>query len=939
MLKPRISLRRALVLGLLLVSSFQGSAQGLDAALPTDPNVLKGKFSNGLTYYVRSNKKPQNKVELRLVIKAGSILEDNDQQGLAHFMEHMNFNGLKHFEKNELVSYLQSIGVEFGADLNAYTGFDETVYILPIPTDKEGNLEKGFQIIEDWAHNALLTDKDINEERNVILEESRLGKGAQDRMMKKFLPKYVSGTKYAERLPIGKEDILKNFKPEVIRRYYRDWYRPNLQAVMVVGDIDTGTAMKYIRQHFEGLTNPSSERARDYVKVPGRTKSEAMVVSDKEAISSNLEIIFSAMPKGEDRTVADYVESMKRNLALNIINRRLRDLSQSAKPPFAYAGVSFDNLMRGYESLNASTTFSTDGVEKPLMAVTAELLRARDYGFTNTELERAKSEMMAFMEKAYNERKTTESQLYIDEYVRNFTTGETMPGIETEYSYYKQLMPTIKLADVSALPKKWMSNMNTFSLITAPQKADLKLPTDAALLALTQKGFAQKVEAPKEEIIATSLLGQKPVAGKVTGQKAEADLGATTYTLSNGALVTIKPTDFKSDEISIRGIRKGGTNNYGVADKFSAQYATAVAASMGYGSFTPTQIDQIMSGKVASVQMSMGDIENQITGSSNVKDFETMLQLLYLRMTSPRKDEELYDAFRLKQKQQLQFLSASPQVFFIDSTFNVLFQRNPLAPAPVPKPADFDAIKLDRAQAIFKENFGDISGYHFFLVGNVKPETALPLIETYIGGLPASGKQPKFTDNGVRPKSGKTKLDIRKGKEKQSLIVALYYGDRPYTEDLELRAQALADVLNIKVIEELREKLGSIYSGGFQAEFKRDPYSNYQMLMYLPCGPENVNKLLEASAAEIANIKEKGIDAKDLDKVKSQLREKYLVSVKENGYWGGELENILFWNHDRDHVLNYEKWIDGLKPSDIQETAKLLFDGKNELISVLNPEG
>lgn len=938
MLKPRIPLRRALVLGLLLISSLRGSAQDLSATLPADPNVLKGKLSNGLTYYVRSNKKPQNKVELRLVVKAGSILEDNDQQGLAHFMEHMNFNGLKHFEKNELVSYLQSIGVEFGADLNAYTSFDETVYILPIPTDKEGNLEKGFQIIEDWAHNALLTDKDINEERNVVLEESRLGKGAQDRMMKKFLPKYVSGSKYAERLPIGKDEILKTFKPDVIRRYYHDWYRPNLQAVMVVGDIDTGTAMKFVRQHFAGLVNPGNERARDYVKVPTRTKSEAMVVSDKEAISSNLEILFSATPKKEDQTLGDYKNNIQRSLALSIINRRLRDLSQSAKPPFAFAGVSFDNLMHGYESLSASTTFSTDGVEKPMMALTAELLRARDYGFTSSELERAKSEMMAFIEKAYNERKTTESQIYIDEYVRNFTTGETMPGIENEFNYYKQLMPAIQLADVSALPKQWMSNMNTFSLITAPQKTDLKLPTDAALLALTQKGFAQKVEAPKEEIVATSLLSKSPVAGKVTGQKAETDLGATTYTLSNGVKVTIKPTDFKSDEISLRGIRKGGINNYGVADKYSAQYATAVAATMGFGTFTPTQIDKMLSGKVASVQMSMGDVENQITGASNVKDFETMLQLLYLRMTAPRKDEELFDAFRLKQKQQLQFMSASPQIAFIDSTFNVLFERNPLAQKPVPKPADFDAIKLDRAQSIFRENFGDASGYHFFLLGNVKPETALPLLETYLGGLPASGKEAKFSDNGVRPKTGKTKLDIHKGKEKQSLILALYYGERPYSEDLELRAQTLADVLNIKVIEELREKLGSIYSGGFQAEFDEQPYGHYQMIMYLPCGPENVNKLLEASAAEIANIKEKGIDEKDLDKVKSQLREKYLVNVKENGYWSEELQNILFWNHDRSHVLNYEKWIEGLKPSDIQETARMLFDGKNEFISVLNPE-
>jgi zinc protease len=923
---------------LFLVASLPATAQDMKSPLPSDPKVIKGTLPNGLTYYIRQNKKPENKVELRLAVKAGSILEDADQLGLAHFMEHMNFNGLQHFEKNELVNYLQSIGVEFGADLNAYTSFDETIYILPIPTDKPGNLEKGFQIIEDWAHNALLTDKDINEERAVVLEESRMGKGADDRMMQKYLPRYASGTKYAERLPIGKDDILKNFKPDAIRRYYKDWYRPDLQAVMVVGDIDTALALKLIKEHFSGLTNPAKARPRDYVKAKPRAKAEAMVVSDKEAVTPLLQIIFPLTEKKEDVTLGDYKQTIERQLALNIINRRLRELAQSSKPPFAFAGVNFDGLIHGYESLTAVTMFSNEGVEKPLMALTAELIRARDYGFTAGELDRAKNELMAGIEKLYNERKTTPSQQYVDEYVRNFLTGEAMPGLENEYSYYKTLMPTITLQEVTALPKSWMSNMATFSLITAPQKSDLKLPTDAALLALTQKGLAQKVEAPKETAMASSLLASMPEPGKVVSQKVEEGLGATTYTLSNGVKVTIKPTEFKSDEIKLSGIRKGGVSNYGLADKYNAQYATATAAAMGFGEFTPTQIEQIMSGKVANVQMGMGDIENTITGSSNVKDFETMLQLLYLRMTSPRKDEELFDAYRMKQKQQLQFLSASPQFFFIDSTYNVLYKRNPMAPTPIPKPADFDAIKVDRALEIYRSEFGNANGYHFFLVGNIMPETALPLLETYIGSLPASGKAPEFKDNGVRPVNGKVKLDIHKGKEKQSLIVAMYHGEAPYSEDLSLRAQALAEVLNIKVIEELREKLGGIYTGGFQAEVTKDPYAHYQLFMYLPCGPENVDKLLTAANIQIQDIKNKGIETKDLDKVKSQWREKYRVSVKENSYWSGQLTNVLFWNRDKGHVLDYEKWIDSLTPADIQQTAKLLFDGKNEFISVLNPE-
>lgn len=930
---------KASIAALLIFFCLPSFAQNLNSILPTDPNVIKGKLENGLTYYIRTNKKPSNKVELRLVVKAGSILEDNDQQGLAHFMEHMNFNGLKHFEKNELVNYLQSIGVQFGADLNAYTSFDETVYILPIPTDKPGNLETGFQIIEDWSHNALLTDKDINEERAVVLEESRLGKGANDRMLKKYFPKYASGTKYAERLPIGKDEILKSFKPDVIRRFYKDWYRPNLQAVMVVGDIDTAYALKMIKQHFANISNPANERERTYIVPTPRSKPDAMVVSDKEAISPQLSIIFPLTEEKEDVTLGDYRETLVRNLALVMLNQRLQDLAQSSKPPFPYASVGFDNLIHGYESFTASTAFSKEGLEKPLMALTAELLRARDYGFTEGELTRAKSVMMAGMDKIYNERKTTNSSQYIEEYVRNFLTGETMPGLDNEYSYYKELLPGITLNDVAAMPKKWMSSLATFSLITAPQKSDLKLPSDAALLALTQKGLSQKVEAQQETEVATSLLKTIPQAGKVTAQQQEKDLDATTYTLSNGIKVTIKTTDFKSDEISLKGLKKGGTSNYGLADKSNAQYAVATAVSMGFGDFTPTQIDKIMSGKVASVKMGMTDIEDNVVGGSSIKDFESMLQLMYLRMTALRKDEELFDAYKMKQKQQLQFLAASPQVFFVDSVYKVLYQYNPLAPSPIPHAKDFDAIQLDRALEIYRSEFGNAKGYHFFLLGNITAEKALPLLETYLGSLPTKGAQPTFKDNGVRPVAGHVMLDIEKGTEKQSLIVSLYHGERPYTEDFALRTQAVAEVLNIKVIEELREKLGGIYTGGFQAEVAKEPYPHYQIMMYLPCGPENVAKLIAASNEEIRNLKENGVPEKDLEKVKSQWREKHLVNVKENSYWSEKLEGILFWGEDKSHVLDYEKWMESLTSKDVQETAKILFDGKNEFLAELNPEG
>ncbi|MBS1587862.1 MAG: insulinase family protein [Bacteroidetes bacterium] len=931
-------LRYAFSGALLMASLAPATAQDLKAPLPVDPHIIKGKFSNGLTYYIRPNGKPEKKVELRLIVKAGSILENDDQRGLAHFMEHMNFNGTKNFQKNDLVSYLQSIGVQFGADLNAYTAFDQTVYILPIPTDNADNLEKGFQIIEDWAHNALLTDKDIDDERGVVLEESRLGKGAQMRMLDKFFPKLASGTKYAERLPIGKDEILKTFKYDKIRSFYKDWYRPDLQAVAVVGAIDSATAMKMLNKHFASLSNPANEKPRKYEQVGPRTKSEAMVLTDKEATSSSLSIFFSYNKKHDEKLIGDYRTDLVRSLVTQMINRRFEDLSKSSNPPFPFAGADFDNLIQGYEAFEVQAAFSNDGPQKALDAVAAELLRAKQYGFTNSELEIARKNMMASMEKSYNERNTTESSDYVEEYIRNFLNNEPIPGIENEYSYYKSMLPGISLNELNATAKDIMSNMNVFSLIMAPEKSDVKLPTDAELLAMTNKAFQQQVKPMEEKAVASDLETGDINQGHIVSQTVVNGLNATTYTLSNGVKVTIKPTDFKSDEILLKGVKKGGTSNYTVADKYNVNFATDLVDAMGVGKYDPTELDKITSGKTAKVSFDISDINDDITGNSSVKDFETLMKLIYLNATQPRKDDALFAAYKTKQKTMLQFMSANPQVSFFDTTIKSLYGGNPLARMIFPHAEDFEKINLDRSLEIYKNEFGTADGYNFFIVGNVDPATAIPLIEKYLGGIPAAKKEPNFKDNGVRMVTGEHTIRVKKGKEKQSMIFAGYYGDAKYSEDLSLQAKAVAEILNIKVIQDLREKMGGIYTGGFYADVRKEPYSRYAVMMQLPCGPENVDKLLAASKEEIKSLKEKGPEAADLDKVKSQWREKYRTSLKENKFWSEKLEDILFWGRDQEHIVQYEVWIDKLTPADIQKTAKMLFDGKNEFTSILFPE-
>ena len=933
-------LLRRILLCLALVTGISGTsvAQDLKSALPNDPDVVTGKLDNGLTYYIRNNHKPEKKVELRLAVKAGSILENDNQLGLAHFMEHMNFNGTKNFQKNDLVSYLQSIGVQFGADLNAYTAFDQTVYILPIPTDKPGNLEKGFQIIEDWAHNALLTDKDIDEERGVVLEESRLGKGADDRMLKKYFPKLAEGSLYAERLPIGKDEIIKNSTYDKVRTFYHDWYRPDLQAVIIVGDIDVATAKKMLMKHFAGLKNPKNERARKYVEVNPRKAPEAMVVTDKEATSSQLLITFPYTKKHYQTTLADYKNDLEKEIALAILNHRLNDLAQGSNPPFAFAATSFDGLIHGYEGFTAFAAFSKDGLEKSINAITGELVRAEKFGFTESELDLAKKEMMANVERSYNERTTTDSKQYVEEYIRAFLDKEPFPGIANEYSYYKSMIPDIKLDNINGFVKEWVANRNTFTLITAPDKSDVKLPTDKELLAMTEKGFKQEITKTEEKVVATSLMQTKPIPGKVVSEVKEDGFDATTYTLSNGIKVSIKPTTFKSDEILMNGIKKGGSNGYSLADRSNVHFATDLVESMGVGDFSPTDLDKVTAGKNISVSVSIEDISDGIKATSTIKDFESMLQLVNLYITQPRKDESLFKAYKEKQMTMLQFIMSNPQAAYIDTTIKTLYNNNPLARMVIPKAIDFDNINLDRSLEIYKNEIGSADGYHFFVVGNIDAATAIPLLETYLGSLPKNNKPTVVTDNGVRPIKGKHNLTVKKGKEKKSLILAIYSGETPYSEDLALKTQALAEVLNIKVIEDLREKMGAIYGGGFNGQVSKEPYERYSLQLQLPCGPENVEKLLTAANDEIKTLKEKGPEAKDLDKVKSQWHEKHTTDVKENKFWADKMQSVIFWGKDKDRVLQYDSYIQKLTPADIQATAKKLFDGKNEFISVLYPE-
>src|SRR6187549_697014 len=576
------TIQHVVLLVLLLITQYVGAQTKPEDKLPVDPSIKIGKLANGLTYYIRKNARPEKKVELRLVVNAGSILEDADQQGLAHFTEHMAFNGTKNFKKNELVDFLQTIGVEFGADLNAYTSFDETVYILPIPTDKPENVEKGFLVLEDWASTVAFENEEIDKERGVVLEEMRLGKGAQDRMNKVILPKLLAGSTYGDRMPIGKEDILKNFKYDVIKRFYRDWYRPNLMAVVVVGDIDVAEMEKMVKSHFEKLKNPAKPRPRNSIPIPPRKITEAIVVTDKEATNSVLQIYYSTKASKDQVTVGDYRQSIVKNIFQSMLGQRMQELTQSANPPFVFGGSNLGGFLRGHETFSSFALISKGGVEPAVNAIVQENERARKFGFTATELDRTKKNLLKGMERAYSERDKTESENYADEYIRNFLEKEPIPGIENEFAYYKQYVEGITLEEVNKFASTAIpTSENKLVAITAPEKTDFELPTNEKLLAMVGAAAMTEIKAYEEKAVAASLIAEPPAPGRITILKENKEAGYVELTLNNGVKVILKTTDFKNDQVVMSAFRFGGQSLYDAKDRYNAEYAATVVGQMG----------------------------------------------------------------------------------------------------------------------------------------------------------------------------------------------------------------------------------------------------------------------------------------------------------------------------------------------------------------------
>ena len=927
-----------LACALLFLPFGAGAALKLDAPIPVGPQVKVGKLPNGLTYYIQKNTRPERKLELRLVVKAGSILEDEDQQGLAHFVEHMAFNGSTNFKKHELVDYLQSIGVKFGADLNAYTSFDETVYILPIPLDRPENVGKAFQVLEDWAHGLSFDADAIEKERGIVLEELRLGKGAGDRIGKQLWPKIYNGSRYAERLPIGKEEVLRSFQPETLKRFYRDWYRPDLMAVVAVGDIDPKAIEKLIKAHFSRLANPKPARPRVYANIPRREETEAVVVTDKEAGGNSILVRYPVQPVREPDTVRGYREQLVEGLFTGMLGARLQELSQLAEPPFLRGGSALGKLTPFYKSFNTSAVIGPGGAPKAIDALVRENERARRYGFGQAELDRARKNMLRSFEQLYNEREKTDSGAYVAEYLRNFLQQEPIPGIAAEYRYATGMLPGVTLDEMNAYARRTIpANSGKLVIYTGIERADSPPPQGAALLAALAAAEQAEVAPHEEKELGSQLMAQPPKPGSIVSETEDKALGLTYLTFSNGVKAILKPTDFRNDQVILSAARFGGQSLYGDADILNARYANAIVASMGLQDYSPLDLSKVLAGKAAAVTMGLAGYSEVLGASSGATDIDTMLQLLWLRFDAVRRDEDLFKSFIGKQVEAARNRLGQPGARFGDTVVATLYNNHPRAPRPL-RPEEFGQISLDRSIAIYRERFSSAKDLTFVIVGSFDVNKLKPLLATYLGSLPTPDIPTAWRDVGLRPVKGVVKRAVYSGSEPKSTISLTFTGEAPFSEQEQMRLQALIEVLNIRIIDVLREQLSLIYGGSAGGQLGRIPYGHYSLSVTLPTGPENVDKVLKATFDEFERLKREGPAASDLAKVKQNWIQNHRKALRENGYWLGRIQSALLDGTDPKAILTHEERVNALTAAEVQDAARRYLNTENYVQVVLYPE-
>ncbi len=857
-----------------------------DDPLPTDPKVTVGTLENGLRYYIRSNGRPENRAELRLVVNVGSILEDDDQQGLAHVLEHMAFNGTTNFKKQELVAYLESIGMAFGPEVNAYTSFDETVYMLQIPTDDPEIMATAFQILEDWAHQVTLEAEEIDKERGVVIEEWRLGRGAMARMMDQQFPVLFHGSRYADRLVIGKVDILESFPADAIRRFYEDWYRPDLMAVVAVGDFDSSMVEASIQEHFSRIPSRENPRPRPVYDLPGHPETLFALASDPEASTSQVALLYKQPLRGHG-TLGTYRQRLVESLFNGMLNGRLFELTQQVDPPFAAGGAGQGRFVRSAEIFQLSAMVPDGGIPRGMEALLTEAERISRHGFTFSEMEREKANLLRRLEQTFAERENQTSARFAGEYVNHFLQSEPIPGIEFEYRAAETLLPTITVEEVTGVAQAWLVDHSRVVMVNAPDKEDFPLPGEAELSSLFQETVAADIAPYEDTATEDPLLATIPTPSPVVDESSVPELEVTEWTLANGVRVILKPTVFKDDEVLVQAFSPGGYSLSTLEEHMSASNADQMVALGGVGSFSMVDLQKRLAGKAAMVSPSIGELTEGMSGRASSKDLETLFQLIHLYFTTPRKDEIAFQALSRQVEAVLANRNADPAAAFQDTLLLTMGQGHPRV-----RPMDLEAfqeIDLDEAFAFYEDRFADASDFTFVFVGAFEPEAIRPMVETYLGGLPDLDREERWRDLDIDPPTGVILKEVQKGVEPQSQTRIIFTGPFDFSQDNRLGIRIMTSVLESRLQRLIREELSGTYGVSVSRTYQPFPEPNYSIGISFGSDPERVEELVEAILGEIRTFQSDGPSQADLQAATEQERRTKETNLRENGWWVTQL--------------------------------------------------
>ena len=916
------------------------AAYGLSQPMPVDPEALVGTLPNGLRYYVRNNGKPAHRAELRLVVKAGSALEDDDQQGLAHFVEHMEFEGTRHFPRQSILEFLSSLGLSIGPDANAATSYDDTQYTLRVPTDVPGVLDRGLLILEDWAQGASFEQSGIDHERGIVLSEWRMHLGAGERTQDKIRRVQLEGSRYADRPPIGKPDIIQKAQREQLTRFYRDWYRPDLMAVIVVGDVDRAEAEAMIKAHFSSLTNPSPERPRPAFDVPEHPGTRYAIVTDKETTATAVELS-DLRPARNQSSVGGYRDVMRDQLFAAMLGSRLDELTQSANPPFlrAAADRGLFPTPRTKDEAILQALVASDGIARGLESLVTELQRVARFGFTATELARAKQAMMLGYERVVTESPDRESTSRADEYTRNFLQGEALPTIWQELAFHRRFMPGITLAEINELAADWFPDRNRLVVVSAPEAAGVPLPGEAELAAVVRAASAKRLEPYVDAAAAQSLMETPPPRGRIVKTTVRADAGITEWTLSNGATVVLKPTTLKEDQILFRASAPGGTSLASDADFISARVADAVVPAGGVGAFSAVTLDKILTGKAVGVTPFIDEMDQGMAGGSTPQDVETMFQLLYLRFTQPRADPTAFAAMASQAKGLLANQMASPDVVF-NQALDAALSRN--SPRRQPEtPATVGQWNLDTSMAFYKARFADASNFTFVFVGSFTPEMLKPLVETYVASLPATHARETWKDVGITPPGGIVNKTVEKGIAPKSEVAIVFTGPFEYDDAHRLALRAMALVLQSRLLETIRQELGGTYSITANESTDKFPRPAYSVRIDWTCDPARTEDLVRRVFQEIEFVKNTPLESGHVGLIREALQREFEANSQDNAYF---LRQISGRYEDGDAanvaaVVNLPDRIAALTGSAIRQAAQTYLDTSRYVKVTLMPAG